>query len=86
MEKTVEINGNSLFLKDLEIFGIAPGEHMQSSVREMSPDHSQHLGGFNLGGSNPLEQLGLFRKDDEEEEEFGLASPVENDFEEGEID
>ena len=88
MEKTVEINENSLFLRDLEILGTAPGEHMQSRVHEISPDHSHGLGGFNLGGSsNPLEQLGLFRKDEEEEEEeCGPASPLENDFEEGEID
>ncbi|XP_058102190.1 transcription factor GTE10-like isoform X2 [Magnolia sinica] len=91
MEKTVEINENCEFLRDLEMLGSAP-EQLPSSVDETSPDHSQDgLGGFKLLGSNPLEQLGLYMKvddDDDEEEceqcEPGSAPP--NDVEEGEID
>ncbi|CAN6702864.1 unnamed protein product [Malus baccata var. baccata] len=98
IEKTVEINENSRFLKDLEMLRTAPAEQLPSSVDETSPDHSQEcLGGFKFGGSNPLEQLGLYMKDDEEEEDAdpvnsvppspvsASISPV-NDIEEGEID
>ncbi|WOL03680.1 transcription factor GTE9 [Canna indica] len=88
MEKTVEINESSLFLKDLEILRTAPGEHLPSSVGETSPDHSpEGISGFKLGGSNPLEQLGLYMKaDDEEDEEVEPNGPTANDVEEGEID
>ncbi|OAY80454.1 Transcription factor GTE9 [Ananas comosus] len=89
MEKTVEINEGSLFLKDLEMLRTVAGEHVPSSVGETSPTHSHEgLVGFKLGGSNPLEQLGLYMKvDDEEEEEaeHKTATTV-NDVEEGEID
>jgi hypothetical protein len=46
------------------------------------------LGGFKFGACNPLEQLGLFMKDDEEEEEgepLNVLNPL-NEVEEGEID
>lgn len=70
MEKTIEINENSRFLKDLELLSAVPPEQLPSSVDETSPDHSQDgLGSFKFGGSNPLEQLGLYMKLDEEEEE-----------------
>ncbi|KAJ7974758.1 Transcription factor like [Quillaja saponaria] len=86
MEKTVEINENSLFLEDLEMLRAAPAEPLPSSVDETSPEHSQDgLGSFKFGGSNPLEQLGLYMKVDEEEEEGEPSNPV-NDVEEGEID
>ncbi|XP_041007235.1 transcription factor GTE8-like [Juglans microcarpa x Juglans regia] len=86
MEKTVEINDNSLFLEDLEMLRSGPAEQLPSSVDETSPDHSQDgLGSFKFGGSNPLEQLGLFMKVDEEEEVEPPSNPV-NDVEEGEID
>ncbi|KAG6720185.1 hypothetical protein I3842_03G046500 [Carya illinoinensis] len=84
--KTVEINDNSRFLEDLEMLRTAPAEQLPSSADETSPDHSQDgLGGFKFGGSNPLEQLGLFMKVDEEEEVEPPSNPV-NDVEEGEID
>ncbi|KAH1128702.1 hypothetical protein J1N35_000080 [Gossypium stocksii] len=89
MEKTVEINENSRFLEDLEMLRAAPAEHLPSSVDETSPDHSQDgLGSFKFGSNNPLEQLGLYMKEDEEEEEgepSNVPNPV-NDPEEGEID
>ncbi|KAK6267196.1 hypothetical protein QUC31_018033 [Theobroma cacao] len=89
MEKTVEINENSRFLEDLDMLRAAPVEHLPSSVDETSPDHSQDgLGSFKFGSSNPLEQLGLYMKQDEEEEEGeppSIQNPV-NDVEEGEID
>ncbi|XP_010250834.1 PREDICTED: transcription factor GTE9 [Nelumbo nucifera] len=90
MEKTVEINENCQFLEDLEMLRSAPAEPLPSSVDETSPDHSQDgLGSFKFRGSNPLEQLGLYMKmDDEEEEEVeptGVPDPG-NDVEEGEID
>lgn len=89
MEKTVEINENSRFLEDLEMLRAVPAEQLPSSVDETSPDHSQDgLGSFKFGGSNPLEQLGLYIKVDDEEEEgepLCVPNPV-NDVEEGEID
>ncbi|XP_044465866.1 transcription factor GTE8-like isoform X1 [Mangifera indica] len=89
MEKTVEINENSRFLEDLEMLRTAPAEHLPSSVDETSPDHSQDgLGSFKFRGSNPLEQLGLYMKDDDEEEEAEppiVPNPLK-DIEEGEID
>ncbi|KAE9599524.1 putative chromatin remodeler Bromodomain family [Lupinus albus] len=89
MEKTVEINENSRFLEDLEKLRTVPAEQLPSSVDETSPDHSQDgLGSFKFGGSNPLEQLGLYIKADDEEEEGEppcVPNPV-NDVEEGEID
>lgn len=89
MEKTVEINENSRFLEDLELLRAAPAEHVPSSVDETSPDHSHDgLSGFRFDGSRALEQLGLFMKADDEEEEGepeSCAGAV-NDVEEGEID
>lgn len=89
MEKTVEINENSRLLEDLEMLRTAPVEHLPSSVDETSPDHSQDgLGSFKFGGSNPLEQLGLYMKEDDEEEDPeppSAPNPL-NDVEEGEID
>ncbi|PSR87504.1 Transcription factor like [Actinidia chinensis var. chinensis] len=89
MEKTVEINENSRFLEDLEMLSAAPPEQLPSSGDETSPDHSQDgLGSFKVGGSNPLEQLGLYMKADEEEEEGDLPGipNVVDDVEDGEID
>lgn len=88
VERTVEINNDCRILKDLEMLRTIPTEHLPSSVDETSPDLSQDgIGGFKLGGSNPLEQLGLYMKPDDEEEEEGEPSSVpENDVEEGEID
>ncbi|GAU29047.1 hypothetical protein TSUD_165660 [Trifolium subterraneum] len=89
MEKTVEINENSQFLEDLEMLRVVPVEQLPCSVDETSPELSQDgMGSFKLGGSNPLEQLGLYIKDDYEEEEGDpvcVPNPV-NDVEEGEID
>ncbi|XP_058736687.1 transcription factor GTE11-like [Vicia villosa] len=88
MEKTVEINENSRFLEDLERLRAVPAEQLPSCVHETSPDHSQDgLGSFKFGSSNPLEQLGLYMKVDDEEEEGeppAVPNPV-NDVEEGEI-
>ncbi|XP_038974170.1 transcription factor GTE9-like [Phoenix dactylifera] len=88
MEKTVEISNDCRILKDLEMLRTVPAEHVPSSVDETSPDLSPDgMGGFTLGGSNPLEQLGLYMKKDDEEEEEGEPSGVPvNDVEEGEID
>ncbi|PSS33475.1 Transcription factor like [Actinidia chinensis var. chinensis] len=89
MEKTVEINENSRFLEDLDMLRIVPPEQLPSSVDEMIPDPSPYgLGSFKFVGSNPLEQLGLYMKMDEEEDE-GEPPCVPNivgDVEEGEID
>ncbi|KAG8388072.1 hypothetical protein BUALT_Bualt02G0087100 [Buddleja alternifolia] len=71
MEKTVDINENSQFMEDLEMFTAAPDEHLRGFTEEASPENSQNgLGSFKFGASsNPLEQLGLYMKNDEEEEE-----------------
>ncbi|CAN6232351.1 unnamed protein product [Urochloa humidicola] len=86
MERTVEINDN-LHLKDLEMLGTATAEHIVSSVDETSPEHSQDgLPGFLPGSANPLEQLGLFMKaDDEEDDEEPSSVPSVKEAEEGEI-
>ncbi|KAK7302220.1 hypothetical protein RJT34_13104 [Clitoria ternatea] len=88
MEKTVEINESSQFLEDLEMLSAVHDERALSFKEETSPDHLQNgLGRINLQG-NPLEQLGLYMKpddEDEEEEVSGAAGPS-NDVEEGEID
>ncbi|XP_035542481.1 transcription factor GTE10-like isoform X2 [Juglans regia] len=91
MEKTVDINENSQFMEDLEMLTAAHDEHLQSFTEETSPDHSENgFGSFKLQGSNPLEQLGLYMKvDDEDEEEVEppeCAPEPANDVEEGEID
>ncbi|KAJ8467417.1 hypothetical protein OPV22_029969 [Ensete ventricosum] len=90
MEKTVEINESSLFLKDLDMLRTVTGEHLPNSVGETSPDHSpEGISGFKLGGSNPLEQLGLYMKVDDDDDEDEDAEPngaTANDGEEGEID
>ncbi|XP_015165993.1 transcription factor GTE10-like isoform X2 [Solanum tuberosum] len=96
MEKTVEINENSQFMEDLELFRAAPDEQLESFIEETSPGHSENvLGSFKFKAtSNPLEQLGLYMKEedeDEDEEEEEEAEPqsipdVSNDPEEGEID
>lgn len=90
MEKTVEINENSLFLKDLEMLRTAPSDHIPGCAIDTNLDCSnQEIDCFRLDGSNPLEQLGLFIKadDDEECEEEDAPSIVPvKDVEEGEID
>ncbi|XP_074348910.1 transcription factor GTE8-like isoform X2 [Apium graveolens] len=83
MEKTVEINGTSRFLEDLEMLRTVPSEQLLSSVDEASPGES--LDCFKFEGSNPLEQLGLYMKVDDEDEEIEAPSN-DVDVEEGEID
>ncbi|KAF9602934.1 hypothetical protein IFM89_032816 [Coptis chinensis] len=91
MEKSVEINENSQFLEALELLTVAPADNIPSSVDETSPIHSEDgMGGFKLQGcTNPLEQLGLYMKEDEEEEEECEPNSFQDpltDVEEGEID
>lgn len=94
MEKTVDINENCQFMEDLEMLSAAPADNLSSFMGDTSPNDSQNggLGSFRFRGiSNPLEQLGLYRKDDDEEEEeveAPLNAPdlAATDVEEGEID
>ncbi|KAM7506527.1 hypothetical protein LguiA_016980 [Lonicera macranthoides] len=91
MEKTAEINENSRFLEDLDRLRAIPPEQLHSPVNETSPDKLlDGFGSFKFGASNPLEQLGLYMKVDEEEEGGeppSISIPkVVNDVEEGEID
>ncbi|PIN27061.1 hypothetical protein CDL12_00159 [Handroanthus impetiginosus] len=79
------------FMEDLEMFRSAPDEHLQSFMDEGSPENSEKgLGAFKFQpSSNPLEQLGLYMKndDDEEEEAEAQSDPETSDNpEEGEID
>ncbi|KAI3813097.1 hypothetical protein L1987_17813 [Smallanthus sonchifolius] len=96
MEKTVEIDETSRFIEDLEMLRT---EQLPISVDETSPEHGSldALGSFKFGSSNPLEQLGLYMKRDdehEEEDDDGELEPptivpsqqVNIDVEEGEID
>ncbi|KAL3678133.1 hypothetical protein R1sor_021089 [Riccia sorocarpa] len=68
MEKTVEIDENSEILKDLEMLRC---QAVESSGDDGSPDSENPDGVpvFALQGGNPLHQLGLFMKQDEEEED-----------------
>ncbi|GER44017.1 bromodomain-containing protein [Striga asiatica] len=92
MEKTVEINESSQFMEDLEMLRSTQDEPLQSFIEAASPENSPNvLGSFKFQAStNPLEQLGLYMKndDDEEEEEIEPQSKLDasNDPEEGEID
>ncbi|XP_010420059.1 PREDICTED: transcription factor GTE9 isoform X2 [Camelina sativa] len=87
MEQSVELNENAKFLKDLELLKT---DQLTNEIEEDGPDvsHDGLLRSFSFGGSNPLEQLGLFMKQDEDEEEADpLTSPAPGlDIEEGEID
>ncbi|KAI3763208.1 hypothetical protein L1987_53661 [Smallanthus sonchifolius] len=75
MEKMVEINDSSRFLEDLEMLSVAPTEPLQNLIEE----NQDPLGSFNMNRKgNPLERLGLYMKNDDEDEE--------DDSEEGEID
>ncbi|KAI3806991.1 hypothetical protein L1987_22911 [Smallanthus sonchifolius] len=77
MEKMVEINDNSRFLEDLEMLSVAPTEPLQNFIEQNNADCNQDLlGSFNMNWKgNPLERLGLYMKNDDED-----------DSEEGEID
>lgn len=94
MEKMVDINDNSRFLEDLEMLSVAPSEPLQNLIDETSGDSRlDPLGSFNFSGKgNPLEQLGLYMKDDyggeDDEDIVPRAAPaVRDDYpEEGEID
>lgn len=98
MEKTVDINENSRFMEDLEMLRVAQGEDLPNFLEEAkSPDRLEdHLGSFKLqNSSNPLEQLGLYMKEDDEDDEDDESKPPEslpvpppppNDVEDGEID
>ncbi|KAG7575535.1 Bromodomain-like superfamily [Arabidopsis thaliana x Arabidopsis arenosa] len=86
MEKSVEINENTRFLKDLELLKTVNTDQFRN-LRDVGSD-SDGLGVFGFGGSNPLEQLGLFMKRDEDEDEADLLAFPDpgNEVEEGEID
>nr|GEU82719.1 hypothetical protein [Tanacetum cinerariifolium]GEW11897.1 hypothetical protein [Tanacetum cinerariifolium] len=95
IEKTVEIDETSRFIEDLEMLRSSNPDQLAISVDETSPDHGSldALGSFNFGSSNPLEQLGLYMKRDEHEEDDGelelpsiVPSGMDVDVEEGEID
>ncbi|GMH16741.1 hypothetical protein Nepgr_018582 [Nepenthes gracilis] len=92
MEKTVDMNESCELMEDLELLSSAPAENLSTFLENSRPnDHNNGLGSFNFrGNSNPLEQLGLYMKvDDEEEEEAEPpsrhVSTPPNDVEEGEI-
>ncbi|XP_030940515.1 transcription factor GTE10-like isoform X3 [Quercus lobata] len=90
MEKTVEINENSHFLEDLEMLRASHNEDAPSFREETILDLSQDVYNFKLPG-NPLEQLGLYMKADDEDDEEEVEPPKSapeptDDVEEGEID
>jgi hypothetical protein len=92
MERTVEINENSKILEDLEMLRGVPNEQMvPSPINDTTTDDG--FGNFKFGGGNALEQLGLYMKMDEDDEEgeppstISIIPTVVNDeVEEGEID
>ena len=90
MEKTVEIDENSQFLEDLEMLRASHNEDTPSFREETILDVSQDVYNFKLPG-NPLEQLGLYMKVDDEDDEEEVEPPKSvpeptDDVEEGEID
>ncbi|CAI9757357.1 unnamed protein product [Fraxinus pennsylvanica] len=90
MEKTVDINDNSLFMEDLEMFRASPDVNSHGVIEETNLDYSQNgLGRFKFRSrSNPWEQLGLYMKMDEEEEDEVKPQTIPDAFHEprGEID
>ncbi|EPS70275.1 hypothetical protein M569_04485, partial [Genlisea aurea] len=94
MEKTVDINEGSQFIEDFDMLASAPDEQLQSLIAELDPKDEENdvLGSFKFqGNSNPLEQLGLYMKNEDEDEEVETQSVLldntSNDPpEEGEID
>ncbi|XP_051116565.1 transcription factor GTE10-like isoform X3 [Andrographis paniculata] len=90
MEKTVDINENSQFMEDLEMLKSGTVEKIQGLEDDASPESCQMgLGSFKFqASSNPLEQLGLYMKNDEEEDELEpeRLRDTTDDPEEGEID
>ena len=91
MEKTVDINENCRFMADLELLSSTPADNLTTFTT--SPNNSQNggMGSFRFrGNSNPLEQLGLYMKNDDEDEDEVEAphNPPDSapDVEEGEID
>lgn len=85
MEKTVNINEQCVLMEDLEVLNssISAGVDDLSNglVEDASPNNSENiLGSFKLEGkSNVLEQLGLYMKADdveEEEDEDAGGAPV----------
>ncbi|KAK9714011.1 hypothetical protein RND81_06G065400 [Saponaria officinalis] len=73
MEKTVDINENCQIMADLKLLSSAPADNISNLIGNASPADSPEGGGLGSfrfrGTSNPLEQLGLYRKDDDEEDE-----------------
>ena len=91
MEKTVEIDENSQFLEDLEMLRASHNEDTPSFREETILDVSQDVYNFKLQGNNPLEQLGLYMKVDDEDDKEEVEPPKSapepaDDVEEGEID
>lgn len=85
MEKTVDVD-NSNLVKDLENFGYPqPGHHLDMSDETVV----NFMDGFELqsGLANPLEQLGLFMKNEymDEEVDNWISATDNGDVEEGEI-
>ncbi|CAI9787340.1 unnamed protein product [Fraxinus pennsylvanica] len=92
MEKTVEINENIQFTEDFEIFRAAPDENSQGTIEQTNPECSENgLGSLKFQATgNPLEQLGLYIKEEDDEEEEAVkyrSNPSTSiDMEDGEID
>ena len=88
----MEIDESSRSLMDLEMLSSAPASDLPVFIDEVVPAVSQDdsAGPFvNLGGINPLEQLGLYMKvddDDEDDPDSTAAMDDDVDVEEGEID
>lgn len=85
MERTVEIDENSAILNDLERLKSGPLESMLGSVDAGNHDEGSPDGSSTIalqGGSNPLEQLGLFMKGDDEDDEEYNDKPHEDEDEE----
>lgn len=81
----MEINENARILQDLEMLKVDRSDRLPSSVGETSPEENADddgLGSFAFGGNNPLEQLGLYMKQDDEDDEPAETSFIANEIEE----
>ncbi|KAL8142015.1 hypothetical protein V2J09_015047 [Rumex salicifolius] len=78
MEKTVHINESCEFLENLEMLRADPPGDLCILTKDANLEHSENmLDSFKLqSSSNPLEQLGLYMKQDDDEDEDIVADPL----------
>lgn len=86
MQKTVDIDENSQFFKDLENLGYSQPVHLDLED-DMAVANFMEAVEQQCALANPLAQLGLFMKEDDMDEETDdwITAAGSDDVEEGEI-